>query len=59
LKLCLQMDQSTIREYIVQYYDSLFSNEFNWWPNLDGLAFDFIDAVEASRLEGSFKECEV
>jgi hypothetical protein len=53
------MDQSTIREYIVQYYDSLFSNEFNWWPNLDGLAFDFIDAVEASRLEGSFKECEV
>lgn len=43
----------------MQYYDSLFSKQFNWWPNLDGLAFDSIDVVEASRLESSFKECEV
>jgi hypothetical protein len=43
----------------VQYFDSLFSEQFNWRPKLDDLAFDFIDMVEASRLESSFEDSEV
>jgi len=34
----------------VQYYDSLFSKQFKWRPKLDGLAFDSIEVVEATRL---------
>jgi hypothetical protein len=41
------MDQFVIKEHndtmIV-----LFLEQFNWWPKLDGLAFDSIDVVEPS-----------
>jgi hypothetical protein len=49
-------DQSAIREHIVQYYDSLFSEQFSWRPKLDGLAFDSIDVEEALGLESPFEE---
>jgi hypothetical protein len=32
----------------MQFYDRLFSEQFNWWPKLYGLAFDSIDEEEAS-----------
>jgi hypothetical protein len=52
-------DQSAIREHIVQYYDSLFSEQFSWRPKLDGLAFDSIDVEEASWAREPFEESEV
>jgi hypothetical protein len=36
-----------------------FSEQFNWRPKLDDLAFDSIEMVEATRLEGPFDEKEV
>jgi hypothetical protein len=52
-------DQSAIREHIVQYYDSLLSEQLRWQPKLDGLAFDSLDVKKASRLESSLEESEV
>jgi hypothetical protein len=37
----------------------MFSKQFSWQPKLDGLAFDSIDAEEASWLERLFEESEV
>jgi hypothetical protein len=36
-----------------------FSEQFSWWPKLDGLAFDSIDAEEAYRLESPFEESAI
>jgi hypothetical protein len=52
-------DQPAIRDHIVQFYDSLFSEQFSWRPKLDGLDFDSIDVEEASWLERPFEESEV
>jgi hypothetical protein len=52
-------DQPAIREHIVQFYESLFSKQYNWRPRLDGLAFNSLAPEEASRLELPFEEREV
>jgi hypothetical protein len=40
--------RTQIREYIVHFYNRLFTKEFSWWLKLDGLAFDFIYEEEAT-----------
>jgi hypothetical protein len=37
----------------------LFTEQFSWWPKLDGLAFDSIDEEESTWLERPFEESEV
>lgn len=46
---------------IVSFYNSLFTELFNWGSKLDGLFFFFesIDEVEAIWLERAFEEEEV
>jgi hypothetical protein len=43
----------------VQYYSSLYTEQFNWRPKLDVLSFNSIGEVEANWLERAFKEGEV
>jgi hypothetical protein len=52
-------DQPTIRDSVVQFYESLFKEPYSWRPRLDDLDFDSIDAAEASSLELLFEEMEV
>jgi hypothetical protein len=52
-------DQPIIRDYAAQFYETLFAELYSWRPRLDDLAFDSIDAVEASSLEHPFEEREV
>jgi hypothetical protein len=33
--------QPAIKDHIVQFYESLFSEQYNWRPRLDGLGFQF------------------
>jgi hypothetical protein len=40
-------DQPVIKDPIVQFYDTLFSEHYNWQPRLDNLAFDSLDVEEA------------
>jgi hypothetical protein len=51
----VSFDQCVIREHIVQYFDRLFSEQFNWQPKLDDLVFDSIDVEEALGLESLFE----
>jgi hypothetical protein len=44
-----------MREHIVKFYESLFSEQFSWHSKLDGLALDSLDEEEAFRLEHSFE----
>jgi hypothetical protein len=48
-------DQTEIRDHIVQFYDRLFIEPFNWRPKLDGLTFDSIDG-EASWVEDRLRK---
>jgi hypothetical protein len=43
----------------VQFYESLFSEQCNWRPRLDNLAFDMLEVGEADWLEAPFEEREV
>jgi len=43
--------QPAIREHIVPFYESLFSEQYSWRPRLDGLACNSLATEEASRLE--------
>ena len=52
-------NQFAIKEYIVQFYDDLVLEMFIRQLKLDDLAFDFIDAEEASGLDSSFNDSEV
>jgi hypothetical protein len=55
----ISSEQLAIREHIVQFYESLFLEQYNCWPRLDGLAFNSLATEEASRLELPFKERKV
>jgi len=46
-------------DHAAQFYESLFIEPYSWRPRLDNLAFDTLDAVEASSLELPFEEMEV
>lgn len=43
----------------MQFYNSLFTQQFSWRPKLDDLSFDSMDEVEAIWLERAFEEEEV
>jgi hypothetical protein len=52
-------NQANIRNHAVRFYESLFTECYNWRPRLDNLGFDSLDASEAARLETLFEEREV
>jgi hypothetical protein len=52
-------NQPTIRAFVVQYYESLFTEPYGWRPRLDDLDFSSLGEVEASSLETPFGEREV
>jgi hypothetical protein len=52
-------NQQAIRDHVAHFYESLFIKPYSWRPRLDNLAFDSLDAVEASSLELHFEEKEV
>jgi len=52
-------DQLAIRDHIVHFYESLFSEQYNWRPKLDGIAFNSLSLEEAAQLELPFREREV
>jgi len=52
-------DQPVIKDYAAQFCETLFAELYSWRPRLDDLAFDSLDAVEASSLEFPFEEREV
>jgi hypothetical protein len=52
-------DQPIITDYAAQFYETLFAELYSWWPRLDDLAFNSLDAVQASSLELPFEEREV
>jgi hypothetical protein len=47
----LSSDSMEIREHIVQFYSQLYSKQFNWRPQLDGLSFNLIEEDEGSWLD--------
>jgi len=49
-------DQPVIKDYAAQFCETLFAELYSWRPRLDDLAFDSLDAVEASSLELPFDE---
>jgi hypothetical protein len=52
-------DHPAMRDQIVQFYESLFSEQYNWRPKLDGIAFNSLSLEEAALLELPFEEREV
>jgi hypothetical protein len=52
-------DSTNIRDHIVTFYESLFSEPLSWRPQLDNLEFDSLNVEEASSLEDPFEEREV
>jgi len=55
----LSSDQPVVRDFACQFYETLFIELYSWQPRLDDLAFDSLDAVEASSLELPFEGREV
>lgn len=55
----LASDHQAIRDHIVQFYESLFYEQHNWRPKLDGIAFNSLSSEEAAQLELLFEEREV
>jgi hypothetical protein len=49
-------DSTSIRDHIVTFYESLFSEPLSWRPWLDNLEFDALNVEEASSLEEPFEE---
>jgi hypothetical protein len=52
-------NQANIKNHVVRYYESLFTEHYSWRPMMDNLGFDSLDAGEAARLETPFEEKEV
>lgn len=50
----ISSDSTKIREHIVQFYNQLSSEQFNWQPKFDGLSFKSICAEKATQLERAF-----
>jgi hypothetical protein len=55
----ISSDQQVIRDHVFHFYESLFAEPLPWRPRMDNLAFDILDAAEASSLELPFEEMEV
>jgi len=55
----LSSDPLEIKEHIVNYYDSLYTEQSSWRPRVDEISFSSIDADECLWLERGFEEHEV
>jgi hypothetical protein len=55
----LSSDPVVIKDHIVNYYDSLYTEQSSWRPRVDGISFSSIDADECLWLERGFEEQEV
>jgi hypothetical protein len=55
----LSSDPVEIKDHIVNYYDSLYTEQNSWRPRVDGISFSSIDADECLWLERGFEEQEV
>jgi hypothetical protein len=54
----ISTDQGEISEYIGQFYNNMFFEQFSWRSNLDSLSFDSIGEVEHNWLERAFEKRE-
>lgn len=54
INVAISLDHIEIREQIAQFYNSLFTKQFNWWPNLVVFSFESIGEVEVIWL-GAFE----
>jgi hypothetical protein len=52
----VSFDQPVIRNYAAQLYETLFVELYSWRSRLDDLAFDSLDAVEASSFRTKERE---
>jgi len=55
----MSTDPMEIKEHIVNYYNTLYTEQSSWRPRVDGLSFSSIDADECIWLERVFEEQEV
>jgi hypothetical protein len=55
----LSNDPNEVKEHVVQFYRNLYSEQSNWRPRMDNLAFSSIDEEEKVWLEREFEEVEV
>jgi len=55
----LSTDPVEIKDHIVNYYDTLYTEQSSWRPRVDGISFSSIDADECLWLERAFEEQEV
>ena len=44
----LSTNMVEISEYIVQFYNRLYTEQFSWQPSVDGLSFDSIGETETN-----------
>jgi len=56
--LCLLI-LGKLRIILLNYYDSLYTEQSSWRPRVDGISFSSIDADECLWLERGFEEQEV
>jgi hypothetical protein len=52
-------DPNEVKEHIVQFYRTLYTEQNNWRPRMDNQAFSSIDEEEKMWLERDFEEMEV
>jgi hypothetical protein len=55
----MSIDSVEIKEHIVNYYNTLYTEQSLWRPRVDGISFSSIDADECIWLERVFEEHEV
>lgn len=55
----LSSDTVAIKDHIVNYYDSLYTEQTSWRPRVDGISFSSIDVDVCLWLERGFEEQEV
>jgi hypothetical protein len=55
----MSTDPMEIKEHIVNYYDTLYTEQSSWRPWVDGISFSSIDAEECLWLERVFEEHKV
>lgn len=52
----MSTDSTEIKEYIVQFYNQLYFEQFTWQPNADGLSLLSIDAEKSNWLERDLEQ---
>jgi hypothetical protein len=52
-------DRTVIKYHIVEFYEKLYSEQFQWRPRVDDLSFPSIDEEDRIWLEREFEEDEI